>query len=281
MSNSLGAYGRAAKRFPKLTLKQEQELQVKARAGDIKARDTLLNSNLRHVISIATQFLRYGIPIEDLVSDGNEGIMHAVRKYEPEKNYKFITYACFWIRVYMQDDIVRTWSLVGKGIPFRSEKFYKVRREHSRAQCLSNERDEIFRIISERTGIAASKVAAALTALRRGDVDIERPLSNEENATRFIDTLVDDSPLADDEVDSSRRDARLRAQISRSLNVLDNRELYIVQRRLMAIGDDQMTLESIGKQFRVTRERVRQVEKRAVKKLRTTLSHLRGIYAEA
>ncbi|MEM6963059.1 MAG: sigma-70 family RNA polymerase sigma factor, partial [Myxococcota bacterium] len=137
--------------IPKLSVEEEYETARLARAGDKRARDRLVEANARHVVAVAVQHRRYGVPVEELISEGTIGLLKAADKYDPERGLRFITYASHWIRAYVLEHIVRTAAPIGAGTgPFKTKYYFRLRRERVRLAQAGHDRDEVVNILSER-----------------------------------------------------------------------------------------------------------------------------------
>ncbi|MBL8681612.1 MAG: sigma-70 family RNA polymerase sigma factor [Myxococcales bacterium] len=262
-----------------LSREEEHELAVRYRAGDRAAGTKLVESNLRFVLSVARQYKRYGLPMPELVAEGNVGLATALEKFDPYKGTRFVTYAAYWIRAYVLNYVIRSWSLVGAGSgPLRSKLFFQLRRERARISNVVHDRDEAMAALAEKLQMSVEKLEPLLQRLDARDVSLDVPVFNDGDATR-ADLLPDATAPADEQYASAERqnvyDLRVRAAVAR----LDPRERFIVEQRIMS--DEELSLAELGRKLGVSRERARQLEARARKKLEAQLADLRGIYAEA
>ncbi|MCA9582825.1 MAG: sigma-70 family RNA polymerase sigma factor, partial [Myxococcales bacterium] len=174
--SSLTTYIQKVRRIPKLSREEELEIALRAKAGDQKAADRLVEANLRYVISVALKYRRYGIPVDELVSEGSIGLMTAIRKFEPERGNRFVTYAGYWIRAYVLDCVVRSASMVGGGSgPFRSKIFFRLRRERAQLTQLNLQPSEITHLLSKRFGTTEEKMRGLLARLDGKDVSLQQP----------------------------------------------------------------------------------------------------------
>ena len=234
--------------------------------NDREAAHKLVTSHLRLVAKIAMGYRGYGLPIGEVISEGNVGLMQAVKRFEPDKGFKLATYAMWWIRASIQEYILRSWSLVKMGTTASQKKlFFNLRKAKSRISALDEGdlRDDQVETISKRLGVAKQDVIDMNRRLG-GDASLNAPL-REEGEGEWQDWLVDDSPdqeslLADREESGARLDA-LRA----ALSVLNPRERRIFEARRLA--EEPITLEELSTEFGVSRERVRQIEVRAFEKV--------------
>jgi RNA polymerase sigma-32 factor len=264
---------------PVLSREDEHVLAVRFRAGDRSAGDRLVEANLRFVLSVARKYKRYGLRMADLVAEGNVGLATALEKFDPHKGTRFVTYAAYWIRAYVLNFVIRSWSMVGGGSgPLRSKLFFQLRRERARISNVVHDRDEALATLAEKLGMTVDKLEPLLQRLDARDVSLDVPVFSESDATRG-DTIPDATARADELYDAAERqnvyDLRVRAAVAR----LDPRERYIVEQRIMS--DEELSLAELGRQLGVSRERARQLEARARRKLEAQLSDLRGALAEA
>jgi len=268
--NGLSRYLNEIKAFP--ILKHEEEYMLAKRYldyGESEAAHKLVTSHLRLVAKIAMRFRGYGLPVADLISEGNIGLMKAVKKFEPDRGFRLSTYAQWWIRASVTEYILRSWSMVKLGTMAAQKKlFFSLRRAKRNLGIIdsSDLNPEQADQLSEKFGLSATDIANMNNRMTVRDLSLNAPLNTEEDSIEFIDTLVDDGPspeaLAVDRQEADVRNALLRGAMSG----LDKRERHIfIERRLK---DDPLTLEALGKQYGVTRERIRQLENRAYGKVK-------------
>jgi RNA polymerase sigma-32 factor len=265
--SGLSRYLQEIKRFPMLEPQEEYMLAKRWREhGDREAAHKLVTSHLRLVAKIAMGYRGYGLPIGEVISEGNVGLMQAVKRFEPDKGFKLATYAMWWIRASIQEYILRSWSLVKMGTTASQKKlFFNLRKAKSRISALDEGdlRDDQVESISKRLGVAKQDVIDMNRRLG-GDASLNAPL-REEGEGEWQDWLVDEtadqeSQLADREEADTRLDA-----LRGALTVLNPRERRIFEARRLA--DDPITLEELSAEFGVSRERVRQIEVRAFEKV--------------
>ena len=265
--SGLARYLQEIKRFPMLEPQEEYMLAKRWREHDDReAAHKLVTSHLRLVAKIAMGYRGYGLPIGEVISEGNVGLMQAVKRFEPDKGFKLATYAMWWIRASIQEYILRSWSLVKMGTTASQKKlFFNLRKAKSRISALDEGdlRDDQVETISKRLGVAKQDVIDMNRRLG-GDASLNAPL-REDGEGEWQDWLVDDSPdqeslLADREESDARMDA-----LRSALAVLNPRERRIFEARRLA--DEPITLEELSTEFGVSRERVRQIEVRAFEKV--------------
>ncbi len=260
------------RQIPELSREEEVELARAFRdSGDERAASRLALANLRHVVSIAISYRRYGIPLADLIAEGNFGIVHAIRKYDPERGNRFVTYAAYWIRAYILNHVIHSWSLVGVGSgPLRSKMFFRLRRERARIAGLVGEGEAGDQLLASKFGAPAEKVIEMARRLEARDVSLDTKVFDD-GARALVDTLVADEQDQEERFLRAEEGARLREQLEEAVQNLDPRERYIVEARMMADPEEELSLAEIGRRLGVSRERARQLEARAKRKLRDRL----------
>lgn len=269
LSDGLSRYLAEIRKFPMLTPEEECSYARRWREqGDRDAAYRLVTSHLRLVAKIAMRYRGYGLPMADIVSEGNVGLMIAVKRFDPERGFRLATYAMWWIRASIQEYILRTWSLVKMGTGTAQKKlFFKLRRTKAEISALEDGdlRPEHAQLIATRLGVEQRDVIDMDRRLR-GDVSLNAPVNDSREASEWQDWLVD--PSSDPEMASAEREEydKRRAALSVALESLNAREREIVQARHLA--DEPGTLEALAAKYGVSRERVRQIEMRALQKLK-------------
>ena len=259
----LSTYLKAIDKIPLLTYEEEYDLALKAKNGDKKARERLINSNLRFVVSVAKKFRGQGIPLEDLINEGNIGLMTAVDKFEPEKGYHFISYAVWWVR----------------------QAILKALAEQSRPVRLPlNRSNELIQIVRAKNDLIHNKgisdptvdeIAAAsgldvtlvknLLEVTRDMISFDSPIKgDEEGDSSYFDFVEDKSQSPEDDVVNHMMEKDVRGLLS----VLGDKERDIIEKRYGFNGNEPMSLKAIGDEYNLTKERIRQIEKAALQKLR-------------
>ncbi len=249
----------------------ETELFERLRsAGDARAADEIVRASLPSVVMIAQKYRRYGLREGELVAEGNFGLVRALDKFDPARGIRFMTYATYWIRAYVIDYVIRSWSLVGAGSgALRSRHFFKLRRERSRVSNLLGDGEEADRALAERVGVKPARLGSMLRRLDARDVSLDVP------STEGAPALADRLPAPDDvETNIAERESLelVRQPILSAVKSLDERERYSVEHRLMADAEDELSLAQIGRNLGVSRERARQLEERVKKKLRARIA---------
>ncbi|MGC1108333.1 MAG: RNA polymerase sigma factor RpoH [Methylovirgula sp.] len=269
--NGLSRYLREIRRFPMLEPQEEYMLAKRWREHeDREAAHKLVTSHLRLVAKIAMGYRGYGLPIGEVISEGNVGLMQAVKRFEPERGFRLATYAMWWIRASIQEYILRSWSLVKMGTTASQKKlFFNLRKAKSQISALDEGdlRPDQVDTIAHRLGVSKQDVID-MNRRMSGDASLNAPL-REEVEGEWQDWLVDQSAsqenlLADREEASNRLGA-----LHQALSVLNDRERRIFQARRLT--DDPITLEQLSDEFDISRERVRQIEVRAFEKVQAAV----------
>ena len=269
------AYLYDVRRFAMLERDQEYELAKRWREhGDRDAADQLVTSHLRLAVKIAMGYRGYGLPISEIISEGNVGLMQALKRFEPEKGFRFATYAMWWIKASIQDYILRSWSLVKIGTTTNQKKlFFKLRSAKSKIAALESgdlHPDQVA-MIAKNLDVADQDVIDMNRRLG-GDRSINAPLHEDGETGEWQDYLVDQSPSPEAIiVEQDEKDHQRRALIA-AIDVLDDRERRIFEARYLA--DEPLTLEDLAAKFNVSRERIRQIEVRAFEKVRKAAKNL-------
>src|SRR5215467_4369768 len=235
--------------------------------GDHEAAHKLVNSHLRLVAKIAMGYRGYGLPISELISEGNVGLMQAVKRFEPEKGFHFATYAMWWIKAAIQEYILRSWSLVKMGTTANQKKlFFNLRKAKSKISALEEGdlRPDQVKLIARRLGVTEQDVVDMNRRLG-GDASLNAPIRDDGESGEWQDWLVDDAPSQESRLAESEESDNRRKALSSSLSVLNERERRIFEARRLV--DDPITLEDLAAEFGVSRERVRQIEVRAFEKV--------------
>ena len=266
--SNLSRYLEEIRRFPMLEPQEEYMLAKRWREhGDREAANKLVTSHLRLVAKIAMGYRGYGLPISEVISEGNVGLMQGVKRFEPDRGFRLATYAMWWIRAAIQEYVLRSWSLVKMGTTNNQKKlFFNLRKAKSKIAALQEGdlRPDQVQIIAKRLGVTEKDVIDMNRRLG-GDASLNAPIRDDGEAGEWQDWLADDSAsqettLAEGEEFNNRRKALVSA-----LTVLNERERRIFEARRLA--DNPITLEELAQEFGVSRERVRQIEVRAFEKV--------------
>jgi RNA polymerase sigma-32 factor len=259
--------------FPLLTAEDEFKFAVRLKKhNDMEAAEKLVVSNLRFVVKIAHEYRNYGFKLADLIQEGNIGLIHAVKKFDPYKGYRLISYAVWWIRAYIQNYLIKSWSIVKIGTTQAQRKlFFKLSQAKKQLEALSKKKPE-FAEIAEALGVKGSEVAEMDLRMGSRDVSLHEFIGDEGDTTH-IDLLAyegDDQEVA---LIKNEEKSLVKQNIANALTNLSERESYIILNRVMA--DNPETLQEIGNKFNITRERARQIEKQALKKVQLALPYLK------
>jgi RNA polymerase sigma-32 factor len=271
---ALAHYLEEIRQFPMLGAQEEFMLAKRWREhGDRDAAHKLVTSHLRLAVKIAMGYRGYGLPISEVISEGNVGLMQAVKRFEPEKGFRLATYAMWWIKAAIQEYILRSWSLVKMGTTANQKKlFFNLRKAKSKISALEEGdlRPDQVKIIARRLGVTEQDVVDMNRRLG-GDVSLNTPIREEGDSGEWQDWLVDEisdqeTRLAEREESDNRRKA-----LGEALSVLNDRERRIFEARRLA--DDAITLEDLASEFGISRERVRQIEVRAFQKVQRAVKN--------
>jgi len=272
--SGLTRYLEEIRRFPMLEPQDEFMLAKRWREhGDRDAAHKLVTSHLRLVAKIAMGYRGYGLPISEVISEGNVGLMQAVKRFEPDKGFRLATYAMWWIKAAIQEYILRSWSLVKMGTTANQKKlFFNLRKAKSKISALEEGdlRPDQVKLIAKRLGVTEQDVVDMNRRLG-GDVSLNAPIRDDGDSGEWQDWLVDEvsdqeTRLVEDEESDNRKKA-----LGEALSVLNERERRIFEARRLA--DDPITLEDLAAEFGVSRERVRQIEVRAFEKVQRAVKN--------
>jgi len=268
----LSAYLTEIKKFPILEPEEEYRLAQRFhQQGDVEAAHRLVTSHLRLVAKIAMGYRYYGLPVADLISEGNVGLMRAVKKFEPEKGFRLSTYAMWWIKASINEYVLASWSLVKMGTVAAQKKlFFNLRRMKAKLGHYDDGdlSPEATRSIAKGLQVSESEVVDMNRRLSARDSSLSTPVSEDSEMTR-MDILVDEGPNQEARL-GDRQELTLGRRLLRdALARLNERERDIIHQRQLA--EEPVTLEELGERYGVSRERVRQIEARALDKLKTAM----------
>jgi RNA polymerase sigma-32 factor len=275
MNAILPLFQREAASGERLGRADEVALVARFRRGDARAADRLLRAHLRGVVAVAVRYRRYGVPLEDLVAEGAFGMVQALAKFDETRGIRFSTYANHWIRAYVLEHVIRSWSMVGGGAGvLRSRHFFRVRRERSRVLSLLGEGEAADQALAERLSLSVDQAREMVERLEGRDLSLSHPVRAGSTVT-WQDSLagVDDQERS---LLGLEQQSRLSSCVAGAVATLDPRERYIAEHRLMADPSDELSLAEISRKMGVSRERARQLEARAKQKLRASLAELRA-----
>lgn len=264
-ADPIATYLAEIRKYPLLS--REEELELAKRYFDTKdpvAAQALVTANLRFVVKVAAEYSKFGARMIDLVQEGNMGLMHAVRDYNPYKGVRLITYAVWWIRGYIQEYLMKQYSMVKIGTTQNQKKlFYQLQREKESLDLLGEKPD--IKTISEKMGIPEDEVEIMSQRMSSRDISLDRPLGDENSAT-LGDLQTSTNGDLVEELGRQEEIQRLSHKIDELRPNLNERELILLEERLL--NDAPLTLQEIGEKYGITREAVRQAEVRLMKKIK-------------
>jgi RNA polymerase sigma-32 factor len=264
----LARYLEQIRRFPLLEQQEEYMLAKRWREhGDRAAAHKLVTSHLRLVAKIAMGYRGYGLPISEVISEGNVGLMQAVKRFEPDKGFRLATYAMWWVKAAIQEYILRSWSLVKMGTTANQKKlFFNLRKAKSKISALEDgdmHPDQV-KTIAKRLGVPEQEVVDMNRRLS-GDASLNAPIRADGDSGEWQDWLVDESSSQEAQLAESEEYDNRHKALTDALTVLNDRERRIFEARRLA--DNPLSLEELAEEFQVSRERVRQIEVRAFEKV--------------
>ncbi|HEY9539348.1 MAG TPA: RNA polymerase sigma factor RpoH [Kiloniellaceae bacterium] len=269
---NLGSYLQEIRKFPMLEQNEEYMLAKAWRErGDTEAAHKLVTSHLRLVAKIAMGYRGYGLPLSELVSEGNVGMMQAVKRFDPERGFRLATYAMWWIRASIQEYILHSWSLVKMGTTASQKKlFFNLRKLKGQLKAMEEGdlHPENVSKIAETLGVPEQDVVAMNRRLAAPDHSLNAPLRIDGDG-EWQDWLVDDTENQETLLAESEELGKRRALLKTAMSNLNERERHILQER--RLKDDPTTLEDLSQEYGISRERVRQIEVRAFEKLQKSI----------
>jgi len=277
-TSSLEVYLSEINKFPLLSAEEEQRLAREFAANrDTRAAHRLVTANLRFVVKVAYEYRSYGFRMADLIQEGNIGLMKAVQKFDPDKGIRLISYAVWWIRAYIQNFILKSWSLVKLGTTQAQRKLFfslaRTRRELDKSSLEhgadSDGRDSTK--VATKLKVKTSEVDEMAQRMEGRDLSLDAPMGDDGGASH-VDFVEAHLPGADVELSGAQERTVVSGRVGSALGRLDPRERFIIEQRVMA--EQPMTLKELGEHFGFSRERARQLEIRAKEKLRTELQAL-------
>jgi RNA polymerase sigma-32 factor len=264
-------YLRQIHKFPILTKEEELEHGNRyAETGDKESAQILVQSHLRLVAKMALRFKNYGLPIVDLVSEGNLGLMQAVKKFDPRKGFRFSTYAMWWIRAYMQDYILRSWSLVKIGTTAAQKKLFFNLHKIKKKLGSSNDGKALsvdhVQKISDNLGVTKKEVIDMNSRLSQSDTSLNNLVGDEDDSTEVVDLMASKDAGQEEIAIQNQEKLHRETAFKKAFETLNEREQDILTKRQMS--ENPLTLEDLSQIYKVSRERIRQIEENAIKKLR-------------
>jgi len=277
---SLNRYLAEIKKFPVLTAEQEYMLAKRYQEhGDPEAAAQLVSSHLRLVAKIAMGYRGYGLPLADLISEGNVGLMQGVKKFDPDRGFRLATYAMWWIKASIQEFILRSWSLVKMGTTAAQKKlFFNLRRMKKQLEAYEDadlSPEDVARIATDLGVPEAEVVNMNRRMMLGGDASLNVALRGDEDGSgQWQDWLVDDRPLQDETVAEAEEWQLRQEMLAEAMQSLNERERHILTERRLT--DNPQTLEELSQEYDVSRERIRQIEVRAFEKLQKAMQRIAG-----
>ena len=273
---NLAVYLQEIKKFPMLTAEEEYMLAKRYKEhGDSDAAHKLVTSHLRLVAKIAMGYRGYGLPVTDLISEGNVGIMQAVKRFDPEKGFRLATYAMWWIRAQIQEYVLHSWSLVKIGTTAAQKKlFFNLRKIKNQLTSIDsgNLSPENVREIATRLDVKEGEVIDMENRLFTSDQSLNVKLG-EEHDTEWQDLIEDKQETHDRIIENKDELDHRRILFSKAFEVLNEREKEII--KLRKLSESPLKLEDLSKKYKISRERVRQIEEKALEKLQKEISNIR------
>ena len=277
---SLNRYLAEVRKFPVLTAEQEYMLAKRYQEHeDPEAAAQLVTSHLRLVAKIAMGYRGYGLPVADLISEGNVGLMQGVKKFEPDRGFRLATYAMWWIKASIQEYILRSWSLVKMGTTAAQKKlFFNLRRMKKNLDAYEDtdlHPDDVTKIATDLGVPEQEVVNMNRRMMMGGDGSLNTPMrGGEEGSGEWQDWLTDDRPLQDETVAEAEESQMRHAMLAEAMESLNERERHILTERRLT--DKPQTLEELSQAYDVSRERIRQIEVRAFEKLQKAMQRIAG-----
>jgi RNA polymerase sigma-32 factor len=267
VANLIGKFDK----LPALSKEEEFELALRLKEhGDIDAAQRLITANLRNVVRIAMDYAGYGLPMEDIIQEGTIGLMIAVKKFDPHKGYRLMTYAVWWVKAMIHDYILRFYSQVKLGTTkLQKRLFYGLNRMSAEEDVMDEHITEQSNALSARLDADPHAIEEIISRLTNRDQSLDSPMTDGSD-TSFLDFLVDTRLNPEDKVIEMQRSSFVKTQIESALAKLSPREQDIARQRLMA--ESPLTLEDLGRQYAISKERVRQIESNVKNKLKKALA---------
>jgi len=277
-------YLKEIQKFPILTPEEEYEHGMKFKDhGDKESAKILVQSHLRLVVKMAGKFKNYGLPITDLVSEGNVGLIQAVKKFDPSKGFRFSTYAMWWIRAQIQEYVLRSWSLVKIGTTVAQKKlFFNLNKIKKRIDCASNRSslsDENIERIAKDLHVSKKDVIDMDSRLQQSDSSLNAMIGDEEDGNEAMDLLVANQETQEEMAIENQETSRQEFMLRTALATLNEREKDIIMKRQMS--ESPHTLEDLSQIYNISRERIRQIEANAIDKIKKEVSKMQKSFANA
>lgn len=270
-TTSLERYLAELSNYPILSREEEYELAMRYKKdGDLEAARKLITSNLKFVVRIANTYKNYGLNPMDLIQEGNIGLMHAVKGFDPTKGYRLISYAVWWIKAYIQNFVIKSWSLVKIGTNQAQRKlFYKLRSTKQKMDYTEDilSSDE-YKNLAEELGVSDEAVVEMDQRIGTKDLSLDAELAANNESTH-LDFLVDDLTNQEELISKNEEEENLKSGLDIAMDSLKDRERFIIKSRILS--ENPLTLEELGSELNISRERVRQIESSALQKIKNVL----------
>jgi RNA polymerase sigma-32 factor len=272
VGDAMSSYLANVNKYPLLTREQEQQIAERYfKNHDPKDAEILVTSNLRFVVKVAAEYSKFGNRLIDIIQEGNVGLMHAVKEFNPYKGVRLISYAVWWIRGYIQEYLMRQHSMVRIGTTQNQRKlFYHLKKEKDQLDLLGQE--PTVKLLSTKLGIPEDEIRIMEERMSGRDISLDAPVSDEGSSVR-LDFEASDEESVEDQLARQENIHILEEKINKLRPQLNEKELYILEKRLLA--DPPVTLQDIGTEWGVTREAVRQMEARVMKKIKDEMSEVK------
>ena len=264
-ADGLKIYLSQIENYPVLSREAERELAIRYKEhNDEEAGQKLVTSNLRFVIKVSLGYRNYGVKLLDLIQEGNIGLIKAVERFDPHKGYRLISYAIWWIKAYIQNYIIRSWSVVKIGTTQAQRKlFYRVS-DLPEARDYDDHLQNVEKL-ANKISVTEEEVIDMAARLKAHDLSLDDQIGDRSRDS-FADTLPDDKPSQEEVLAVFQHQEDLKSWLNEALQTLNHREKYIIEKRILS--DNRVTLKELGKHFGITRERARQIERAALEKLK-------------
>jgi len=277
VKNSLESYLTQINQFPLLTQEEEFALATRYRkSNDIEAAQKMITSNLRFVVKVAFEYKSYGVKLLDLIQEGNIGLMMAVKKFDPYKGYRFISYAIWWIRAYIQNFIIKTWSLVKIGTTQAQKKlFYKIGKVRKALES-DRENENKYELLANDLDVAKEDIMEMEQRMAARDLSLDAPFDEDHELTP-LELLQEGGANQEEELIAQQEKRILETEVLDAMKRLNEKEAFIIKNRIMS--ESPLTLQEIGDHLHLSRERVRQIESEALKKLKREMGSSMSLQA--
>ena len=276
--NNITQYIQNIRKFPLLTAEEEFTYAKQWKEeGNIQAAHKLINAHLRLVVKIATTYKRYALPLNELISEGNIGMLQAIQRFNPDRGFRFTTYAIWWIKAAIQEYILHNWSLVKIGTTAAQKKlFLNLRRVKSQIKAFSDTdlTPEQLETISEKLGVTTSEIQSMNQRLSAQDHSLNTPMGNDSDYNEWQNMLVDDAINQEESYAEHEELSQRHNILQKAMEGLKPREREILTER--RLKDKPATLEELSKVYKISRERIRQIETRAFEKLQEIIQKAHG-----